>query len=58
MATLRPLDPPHKGIRNALSQLSLAAGSTAATDIHGVNELVILAADVLEFIDEHADFEE
>ncbi len=58
MATLRPLDPPHKGIRNALSQLSLAAGSTTATDIHGVNELVILAVDVLEFIDEHADFEE
>jgi len=58
MATLRPLDPPHKGIRNALSLLNLAAGSTAATDIQGVNELVILAVDVLEFIDEHADFEE
>ena len=58
MATLRPLDPPHKGIRNALSQLSLKAGSTAAGDENGVNDLVSLAVDVLDFIDEHADFEE
>ena len=58
MATLRPLDPPHKGIRNALSQLSLRAGSTAAGDENGVNDLVSLAVDVLDFIDEHAAFED
>jgi hypothetical protein len=58
MATLRPLDPPHKGIRNALSQLSLSAGSTAAGDENGVNDLVSLAVDVLDFIDEHAAFED
>lgn len=58
MATLRPLDPPHKGIRNALSQLSLAAGSTAATDTAAVEALVNLGIDVLDFLDEHADFEE
>ena len=58
MATLRPLDPPHKGIRNALSQLSLAAGSTAAGHENGVNELVSLAVDVLDFLDEHAAFED
>ena len=58
MATLRPLDPPHKGIRNALSQLSLKAGSTAAGDENGVNDLVSLAVDVLDFIDEHAAFED
>jgi len=58
MATLRPLDPPHKGIRNALSQLSLRAGSTAAGDENGVNDLVSLAVDVLDFLDEHAAFED
>ena len=58
MATLRPLDPPHKGIRNALSQLSLAAGSTAAPDTAAVGALVTLCIDVLDFLDEHADFEE
>jgi hypothetical protein len=58
MATLRPLDPPHKGIRNALSQLSLSAGSTAAGDENGVNDLVSLAVDVLDFLDEHAAFED
>jgi hypothetical protein len=58
MATLRPLDPPHKGIRNALAQLSLKAGSTAVGDANGVNDLVVLAVDVLEFIDEHAAFED
>ena len=58
MATLRPLDPPHKGIRNALSQLSLAAGSTAASDTAAVEALVTLCIDVLDFLDEHADFEE
>ncbi|MFY8052889.1 MAG: hemerythrin domain-containing protein [Armatimonadaceae bacterium] len=58
MATLRPLDPPHKGIRNALAQLSLAAGSTAASDTAAVESLVTLCNDVLDFLDEHADFEE
>ena len=58
MATLRPLDPPHKGIRNALSQLSLAAGSTAAPDTAAVEALATLCIDVLDFLDEHADFEE
>ena len=58
MAPLRPLDPPHKGIRNALSQLGLAAGNTVAADEDAMAAFLQLGADVLAFLDEHAAFEE
>ena len=58
MATLRPVDPPHPGIRNAFSRLSLAAGSTATMDSNAVDALVALALNVLDFLDEQAEFKE
>ncbi len=53
-ATLRPLDPPHKGLRNALSILSLRIGVTDFRDADSVSSLQRLADEVFLLLEDHA----
>ena len=53
-ATLRPLDPPHKGLRNALSILSLRIGVTDFGDADSVASLQGLADEVFLLLEDHA----
>jgi hypothetical protein len=48
------LDTPHKGLRNALSELSLMAGNTDYTSIDQIRMLQEKAASVFRFLEEHA----
>jgi hypothetical protein len=51
---MKPYDVPHKGLRNALSQLQLLAGKTDYTDQHEVGQLFNLANDVFKILSIHA----
>ena len=50
----KPYDVPHKGLRNALSQLSLLAGKTDYSDQKEVEQLYKLGADVFKILSIHA----
>lgn len=54
MKRYKPYDVPHKGIRNALSQLSLLAGKTDFLDKGQVVDLRSLANDVFSILTIHA----
>lgn len=49
---------PHKGLRNALSQLSFTAGNTDYSDEQSLNQLKSLTKEVLLLLDLHAHSEE
>lgn len=49
---------PHKGLRNAISQLSLAAGNTNCSDMQSLDKLKGLAQDVFTILELHAHSEE
>jgi len=55
---LRPLDPPHKGLRNALGVLSLQAGRTDFGDAGSVADLQATAAGVWAVLRDHARLED
>jgi len=42
MERLKSLDPPHKGLRNALSKLTLIAGKTDYTSVESVENLKLM----------------
>lgn len=54
MDRLRPLDPPHKGIRNSLAQVSLLAGRTDFGDLDEVELLRTEAAKAFTLLRDHA----
>ncbi|MDH5370101.1 MAG: hemerythrin domain-containing protein [Gammaproteobacteria bacterium] len=49
---------PHKGLRNAISQLSLIAGNTNCSDQDSINTLKSLAEEVFTLLELHAHSEE
>jgi uncharacterized protein (DUF2267 family) len=53
MERLKSLDPPHKGLRNALSKLALIAGKTNYTSISSVEKLQLIAKDVFHLLKDH-----
>jgi hypothetical protein len=58
MERLKSLDPPHKGLRNALSQFSLLAGKTQYSDIKSVQKLKDLGHEVFHLLRDHTNTEE
>lgn len=48
MERLKSIDPPHKGLRNALSKLALIAGKTNYASINNVEKLQLIAKDVFQ----------
>lgn len=54
MSRMKPYDVPHKGLRNALSQLSLLAGKTDYTNADDVAALYRLGTDVFALLTIHA----
>ena len=58
MERLKSLDPPHKGIRNLLSQFSLLAGRTSYGNLNEVNELKTLGSDMFILLENHQYTEE
>ena len=53
MERLKSLDPPHKGLRNALSKLALIAGKTNYASINSVEKLKLIASDVFHLLKDH-----
>lgn len=51
---MKPYDVPHKGLRNALSQLSLLAGRTNYSNQQEVKQLYGLGEDVFKILNIHA----
>ncbi len=54
MKRMKPYDVPHKGLRNALSQLSLLAGKTDYASVQEINSLHHLGVDVFKILTIHA----
>lgn len=54
MKRMKPYDVPHKGLRNALSQLQLLAGKTDYADQNEVEELYKFGGDVFKILTIHA----
>jgi hypothetical protein len=57
MNRMKTYDAPHKGLRNALSQLSLLAGKTNYSNQQEVEQLYQLGADVFKILTIHAEDE-
>ena len=53
MERLKSLDPPHKGLRNALSKLAFIAGKTQYTSISSVEKLQFVAKEVFHLLKDH-----
>jgi len=53
MERLKSLDPPHKGLRNALGKLSFIAGKTDYTSITSVQNLQSFAKEVFHLLKDH-----
>jgi hypothetical protein len=53
MERLKSLDPPHKGLRNALGKLALSAGKTDYTSLSSVALLKELANEVFHLLKDH-----
>ena len=51
---MKPYDVPHKGLRNALSQLSLLAGKTDYSKLEEVAQLRLLGDAVFKILTIHA----
>lgn len=58
LARLKSLDPPHKGLRNALAQFSLLAGKTDYGDKSSVQMLQALGAEVFYLLLDHTKTED
>lgn len=58
MERLKSLDPPHKGLRNALSQFSLLAGRTQYDNIDSIQKLKQLGSEVFHLLRDHTQTEE
>jgi hypothetical protein len=54
MKRAKTYDVPHKGLRNALSQLSLLAGKTNFSDVREVDVLFELGTNVFKMLSIHA----
>jgi hypothetical protein len=54
---IKPYDVPHKGLRNALSQLSLLAGKTNFADVKEVELFYQLGTEVFQLLNIHAEDE-
>ena len=57
MNRLKSLDPPHKGLRNALGKLTLIAGKTDYTSIDSVEKLKLIAKEVFHLLKNHTETE-
>ena len=57
MNQMKSLDPPHKGLRNALGKLALAAGKTDYTSLSSVAILKKLADEVFHLLKDHTNTE-
>lgn len=57
MERMKPYDVPHKGLRNALSQLSLLSGNTNYSNQQEVELLYLLGKDVFKILTIHAEDE-
>ncbi|MCF8326558.1 MAG: hypothetical protein K9I84_16500 [Leadbetterella sp.] len=53
MERLKSLDPPHKGLRNALSKLALIAGKTNYASVESVKKLQLISKDVFHLLKDH-----
>ena len=53
MERLKSLDPPHKGLRNALSKLAFIAGKTEYTSKSSVEKLQFIAKEVFHLLKDH-----
>lgn len=53
MERLKSLDPPHKGLRNALSKLALIAGKTNYASVESVMKLQLISKDVFHLLKDH-----
>lgn len=53
MERLKSLDPPHKGLRNALSKLALIAGKTNYTSEESVKKLQLISKEVFHLLKDH-----
>lgn len=53
MKRLKSLDPPHKGLRNALSKLAFVAGKTDYTSVDSVQTLQGIAKEVFHLLKDH-----
>jgi hemerythrin len=58
LARLKSLDPPHKGLRNALSQFSLLSGKTDYSNKESVASLQELGAEVFHLLLDHTQTED
>lgn len=54
MDRLRPLDPPHKGLRNALARTSMLAGRTDFGDPNELSALRGMASELFTLLRDHA----
>jgi hypothetical protein len=54
MKRMKTYDVPHKGLRNALSQISFLAGKTNFADSEEVEKLYLLGKDVFKILHIHA----
>lgn len=54
MNRMKTFSVPHKGLRNALAQVSLLAGNTDYTNPEAINKLSLLCADVFGILTIHA----
>jgi hypothetical protein len=57
MNTFKSLDPPHKGLRNALGKLALATGKTDYTSLSSVSILKKIANEVFHLLKDHTNTE-
>jgi len=53
MEKIKSLDPPHKGLRNALGKLALIAGKTDYASINSIEKLQLLAKEVFHLLKDH-----
>jgi hypothetical protein len=58
MSRLRPLDPPHKGIRNALGQASISIDSLDCGSIESIDDFRVLIHQVATILHDHAQQED
>ena len=57
MNKLKSLDPPHKGLRNALGKLAFISGKTNYGDLQSVEQLKTLANEVFYLLKDHTQTE-
>jgi hypothetical protein len=53
MERMKSLDPPHKGLRNALGKLAFIAGKTNYASVDSVKKLQLVAKDVFTLLKDH-----